>query len=54
MRELLPALAGGADYQTNQYLYRFPLPQVGNPERVYTLGSRGRDYLTSELGLSVT
>jgi hypothetical protein len=42
----LSMLAGGTDHQTNNYLYRFPLPtDRGNSERIWTLGSRGRDYL---------
>src|SRR3954465_11824267 len=54
VREILSALSGGADYIERQYLYRFQLPGEGNPERVYTLGSRGRDYLARDLGLPVT
>jgi Replication-relaxation len=53
-REILTALSGGADYIERQYLYRFQLGgEKGNPERVYTLGSRGRDYLARDLGLPV-
>ena len=53
VRERLSELAGGADFVTNQYLYRFRLPSItaGNSQRVFTLGSRGRDYLARELGL---
>lgn len=56
VRRYLADLAGGADYQTHQYLYRFPLPQPtdGRSEKVYTLGSRGRDFLAEECGLPVT
>src|SRR4051812_24300692 len=51
-REILTALSGGGDYIERQYLYRFQLGgEKGNPERVYTLGSRGRDYLARDLGL---
>ena len=55
VRERLSELAGGADFVTNQYLYRFRLPSIsaGNSQRVFTLGSRGRDYLARELGLPV-
>jgi hypothetical protein len=52
-RAVLADLCGGADFVENQYLYRFRLPDValGN-QKVYTLGSRGRDFLESELGMS--
>jgi hypothetical protein len=55
MRKILSALSGGRDFQTNQYLYRFQMPhtRVGNTEKIYTLGSRGRDYLMRVCGLSV-
>ncbi len=54
VRELLHTLAGGGDHTPNQYLYRFPLPniRVGNTEKIYTLGSKGRSYL-QEQGLEV-
>jgi hypothetical protein len=54
-RRHLARLSGGGDEITNQYLYRFPLPQptAGNKERIYTLGSRGRDFLVNEVGLPV-
>ena len=54
VRSLLSQLSGGADFVNNQYLYRFRLPSVstGNSERIYTLGSRGRDFLTREVGVS--
>ena len=54
VRKILRTLAGGGDFRSREYLYRFQLPGEGNPERVYTLGSRGRDYLASELGLPVS
>jgi hypothetical protein len=55
VRSILSELAGGGDYITHQYLYRFPLPTAatGNRERVYTIGSLGRDFLSSEAGLPV-
>jgi Replication-relaxation len=48
-------MAGGGDFVGNQYLYRFRLPDVaiGN-QKIYTLGSKGRDFLESELGLSAS
>ena len=55
VRGILSSLAGGTDYKTAQYLYRFPLPTAatGNRERIYTLGSKGRDFLSRELRLPV-
>src|SRR6266487_4539788 len=49
VRELLSLLAGKRDYRERHYLYRFPLPntRIGNTEKMYTLGSRGRSYLQS-------
>jgi hypothetical protein len=49
VREILSNLA------TTNYLYRFELPHIsrGNTEKIYTLGSKGRDFLTNELGLPV-
>jgi len=40
---------------TNHYLYRFGLPKAtkGNVERIYTLGSRGRDFLVNATGQSI-
>jgi hypothetical protein len=54
-RSLLAALSGGADGKTAQYLYRFQLPSTssGGAEKIYTLGSKGRDFLANEIGLSV-
>lgn len=54
VREILKALCGGADAQDNHYLFRFPLPQfaIGKTEKVFTLGHKGRDFLTRELGFS--
>lgn len=53
VRSVLAELSGGADFVGNQYLYRFRLPDVrlGN-QKVYTLGSRGREFLESALGIS--
>jgi hypothetical protein len=45
-RGRLSALAGNNDHELNQYLYRFALPsERGNSERIWTLGSKGREYL---------
>src|SRR6266702_1770693 len=54
VRELLSLLSGKNDYQDRTYLYRFPLPntRIGNTEKIYTLGSRGRAYLQTQ-GMSV-
>jgi hypothetical protein len=54
VRELLSLLSGKNDYQDRTYLYRFPLPttRIGNSEKIYTLGSRGRAYLQTQ-GMSV-
>jgi len=53
VREILNVLAGGDDDVRNQYLYRFRLPdtEVGNKRKVFTLGSRGREFLEEQLGL---
>jgi len=53
VRNTLSTLSGGGDFVPREYLYRFQLPGEGNPERVYTLGSRGRDFLANEVGLPV-
>jgi Replication-relaxation len=53
-RGRLSALAGNKDHELNQYLYRFALPsERGNSERIWTLGSRGREYL-EELGHTIS
>ncbi len=54
VREILSLLSGKKDYEERHYLYRFPLPntRIGNTEKIYTLGSRGRSYLLSQ-GMSV-
>jgi hypothetical protein len=43
-------LAGGEDLKTHSYLCRFGLPSVGNAERIFTLGAKGRSFL-AERGL---
>src|SRR6266700_2098452 len=50
VRELLSELSGKNDYKERHYLYRFPLPntRIGNTEKIYTLGSRGRTYLQTQ------
>lgn len=55
VRRLLLRLAGGGDYVENWYLYRFALQEAmaGNRIRVYTLGSKGRDYFKTELEYEV-
>jgi hypothetical protein len=54
VREMLSLLSGKRDYAERHYLYRFPLPntRIGNTEKIYTLGSRGRAYLQSQ-GMSI-
>ena len=54
-RDILKVLCGTDDYIDHQYLFRFPLPQFtsGKTEKVFTLGSRGRDYLVREAGTPV-
>jgi hypothetical protein len=54
VREILSGLSGKKDYADRNYLYRFPLPntRIGNTEKIYTLGSRGRSYLQTQ-GMSV-
>jgi hypothetical protein len=55
VRSLLAKMCGGEDFLGGEYLYRFRVPNVtgGNAERIYILGSRGREFLESE-GLSVS
>src|SRR5215216_6775870 len=52
VRSMLTRLAGGEDYKERECLYRFPLAsgKAGNPQRVFTLGSAGREVVRS-LGL---
>jgi len=54
VREILSLLSGKKDYADRNYLYRFPLPntRIGNTEKIYTLGSRGRAYLQTQ-GMTV-
>jgi hypothetical protein len=53
VRRLLATLCGGRDGATDQYLYRFQLPQIspGRTEKIFTLGCRGREFLATEIGL---
>lgn len=54
VRKRLARLAGGKDLQENTYLCRFYLPSVaGNRERIFTLGSKGREFLQGVLGNNV-
>jgi Replication-relaxation len=55
VREILSVLSGKGDYVERQYLFRIPLPdtRIGNTEKVYTLGRRGRVYLQDEVGMEV-
>ena len=54
VRSRLARLAGGKDLQENTYLCRFYLPSVeGNRERIFTLGSKGRDFLQGVHGCMV-
>jgi hypothetical protein len=55
-RDNLSALAGGEDGKGNQHLCRFSLPstKIGNHERIFTLGIKGRNFLAREVGLPVT
>ena len=54
VRSALSRLAGGTDNKERECLYRFPLPsgRAGNPERIFTLGSAGREIVES-LGIPV-
>jgi hypothetical protein len=54
VRGILTRLAGGDDGRERQYLYRFPWPsgKAGNPERIFTLGSAGREVVQS-LGIPI-
>jgi hypothetical protein len=55
VRGILSSLAGGADFKNAQFLYRFQLPaaKTGGSEKIYTLGSKGRDFLAKEAGVPV-
>ncbi|MGH9876934.1 MAG: replication-relaxation family protein [Nitrososphaerales archaeon] len=50
-RACLSELAGGEDFKTNEYLFRFKLPSNAST-RIYTLGAKGRSYLAKEMGLT--
>lgn len=53
VRSLLTSLAGGTDFKNAHTLYRFRLPiSSGGSVRIFTLGSKGRDFLVNE-GLPV-
>jgi Replication-relaxation len=54
VRSALSRLAGGTDNKERECLYRFPFPsgRAGNPERIFTLGSAGREIVHS-LGMPV-
>jgi Replication-relaxation len=51
--EILAKLSDGQDLQPHAYLCRFGLPAVGRPQLVYTLGAKGRRYLSAR-GLPVS
>src|SRR5882762_3971990 len=54
-RDNLTSLAGGEDLKENAYLCRFSLPstKIGNHERIFTLGVKGRNFLARDVGLPV-
>lgn len=54
-REALSGLCGGGDNVGGQCLYRFRMPSVeaGSPERIYTLGARGREFLSEATGIPI-
>jgi hypothetical protein len=55
VRRRLMRLSGGTTHHTNTYLYCFQLPKVdlGRPQKIFTLGVKGRDFLVREVGLPV-
>jgi Replication-relaxation len=54
VRSRLTRLSGGEDLEENTYLCRFRLHATrGNPERIFTLGSKGRDFLQSQIGKQI-
>ncbi len=55
-RDNLSSLAGGDDLKDNAYLFRFSLPstRLGNHERIFSLGVKGRKFLARDVGLPVT
>ena len=54
VRSILTRLAGGDDYKERNCLFRVPMPsaEAGNRERIFTLGSVGREVVQS-LGIPV-
>ena len=54
-RDNLTTLAGGEDLKDNSYLCRFSLAstKIGNRERIFTLGVKGRNFLARDVGLPV-
>ena len=52
-RGLLRRLCGGRDFAEEAYLLRAPLPntRVGGVAKFYSLGSRGAEFLSRELGV---
>lgn len=54
VRSRLTRLSGGNDLEVNTYLCRFRLHTTrGNPERIFSLGSKGRQFLQSQMGKQV-
>ena len=54
VRSRLTRLSGGEDLEENTYLCRFRLHATrGNPERIFTLGTKGREFLQSQMGKQV-
>jgi hypothetical protein len=55
VRDILSSLAGGTDFKNAQFLFRFKLPNTstGSTTRIFTLGSKGREFLANEVGLPV-
>ena len=54
VRSRLTRLAGGNDLEENTYLCRFRLHATkGNPERIFTLGAKGREFLQSQKGKKI-
>jgi hypothetical protein len=54
VRSRLTRLSGEEDLQKDTYLCRFRLHSTrGNPERIFTLGTKGREFLQSQMGKQV-
>jgi len=54
VRSRLTRLSGGDDLEKNTYLCRFRLHSTkGNPERIFTLGTKGREFLQHQKGKQV-